>query len=281
MTYNLLYMGSPDFAVAPLKALIEHPKFNVVAVLTKPDKPEGRGQKLRPTPVKKLALENEIEVIQPKSLKKIILEGGNLSGSDSADQLMSLGKIHASIVVAYGKIIPKSLIDYPEFGAINIHPSLLPRWRGAAPIQHALFAGDEKTGTCIMQLDEGLDTGPVYSKKDCPISPEDDFGSLHDKLSIVSTELLVDSLPKIFSGELAASKQDEAGVTYAEKWDVEDQTINWSESAKITNRRVRTCTANKGARAQLNGEIVKIHKATEVENPELSQRLGWSGGGIE
>ena len=270
MTRRLLYLGSPEFAVPPLKALIESKQFEVIGVLTQPDKPEGRGHKLKPTPVKKLALEQGIKVIEPKSLKKLQLQKDKLSGHELAEEINALGPIDAAIVVAYGKIIPKALIDYPKFGAINIHPSLLPRWRGAAPIQHTLFAGDKKTGSCIMQLDEGLDTGPVFACEEFEVSEEDDLVSLHDKLSTLSTKLLLKTLPKIFSEELRPVAQVEEGATYAEKWDIEDRTTNWNDSAATTARRLQ---ASMVIRTSLDGEYLKIHQAKEVKNQNYPPSL--------
>jgi len=266
--HPVIYLGTPDFAVAPLKKLVEDSRFLVKAVLTQPDKPSGRGQKTLPTPVKIKALELGLPVLQPKTLKKLEFDqdSSKLVGSGLADELNSLGNIKAAIVVAYGKIVPDALLSWPEFGAINIHPSLLPSWRGAAPIQHTVFAGDEETGTCIMELDSGLDTGPVYAREKCKVEATDTLGSLHDKLCGLSAQLLVETLPSIFDGSLKAQDQPEIELPYAEKWTKEDASLNWKETAETCDRRIRASTPIPGARTMAGEKLIKILSARPVEN---------------
>ncbi len=249
-------MGTPEFACPALGALVNAGEYDIKAVLTQPDKPAGRGNKLTPPPIKLLAEKLGLNVFQPKSLK----------GYQPKIQY------DAFIAVAYGKIIPKELLQSPRCGIINIHPSLLPRWRGAAPIQHALFAGDKVTGTSIMQIDEGLDTGPVYKTVEMPIDDTDDFGSLHDKLKIQGAELLLEILPQILNGNLSPTSQQTSGETYAQKWDKEDLQINWQEHADITLRRIRTCSPHQGARTNLEGNAVKIFKAHDVANQNFPDK---------
>ena len=275
MAKNIIYLGTPEFAVYPLKALAQNSNYSIKAVITQIDKPSGRGHKLTPSPVKVCAEEQGLKVLQPKSLKKLKLiedhANKKLSGSPLAEQINELGEIDAAIVVAYGNIIPRALFDYPEFGAINIHPSLLPRWRGAAPIQRAVFSGDKISGTSIMQIDEGLDSGGVFSSKELELSQDETSGSLHDKLALLSTDLLLETLPKILSGELKAKPQTEDGLTYAEKWGSEEQTIDWNEPAQVTERRIRACSPRPGAKTSLNGEPIKIFEAKIVGNQNYKQ----------
>lgn len=250
MKPRIVFMGTPEFAVPTLHALVETSAYEIVAVVTQPDKPANRGQELTPPPVKVTAEKLGLSVWQPASLKKTPLETGPLD---------------ALVVVAYGKILPDSLLQQPRVGAINIHPSLLPRWRGAAPIQYALFSGDKKTGVAIMQIDEGMDTGPVYVVEEEEIRDSDDFGTLHDRLAQISARLMVKTLPAILSGACVAQPQAAEGSTYADKWDKDDQSIKWDEAAAVTLRRIRTCAPHLGARAEFGSEAVKVFRAHEVK----------------
>ncbi len=272
---NIVFFGTPDFAVSTLAALVESGRYEISAVVTQTDKPAGRGQKLTPSPVKRYARERSIPVFEPNSLKSISAEmnGGltpHLKGSSEITDLIdflnvSAQTLKAFIVVAYGKIIPSSLIHLPKNGTINIHASLLPRWRGAAPIQHAIFAGDKKTGVSIMQIDEGLDTGAIYAGKEVDIAENEDYGSLATRLAKVGADLLLETLPLILSEELKPVAQSNTDVMYADKWEKEDIQLDWSDPAETTIRRIRASSPEPGARTTLDGELVKIFGA-HIEN---------------
>lgn len=273
---NIVFMGTPQFSVPTLEALVNDARYNVVAVVTQPDKPSGRGQKLTPSPVKVFAKEHEIPVFQPKSIKSITREdapaetGTKLIAATPSQQrlvehLNKLYNLTAIIVVAYGKLVPRSIIDCACFGVINVHASLLPRWRGAAPIQYAIFSGDEKSGVSIMQIDEGLDTGPVFSMSEVILDKSETTGSLHDKLSHLGAQALASCLPSILDGSLVAKPQPSSGVKHAAKWEKDDIKIKWKESGELISRRVRACAPFPGARTTLAGESVKIYEV-EIDN---------------
>lgn len=266
-TARILYFGTPAFGVPPLEALINDPLFEVRAVVTQPDRPSGRGQKLSPSPVKEAALKHSIPVLQPQSLKGLQLSNGQLTGEKSSASLAGFASdIDGIVVVAYGKIIPKCLLEYTPCGVINIHPSLLPRWRGAAPIQRSLFTGDKVTGISLMRLEEGLDTGPVFSQIETEILPSDTLGTLSDRLAQQSAQLLVEELPAILDGRLKPQPQGEEGVTYAEKWEKSDCEIQWTESAEVSWRRVRTCAPLIGAKTNFKKQLLKVFSAEMVNH---------------
>ena len=217
---KIIFAGTPDFSVPPLQALIDSP-HEVVAVYTQPDRPAGRGRKLTPSPVKARALEHGIEVLQPEKLK-------------SPEDQQALIDLNADlmVVVAYGIILPEAVLNAPRLGCINIHASLLPRWRGAAPIQRAILAGDKETGITIMQMDIGLDTGDMLLKKVCPIKDDDTGSRLHDRLSILGAEALMQALPGITQKTLQAEKQDDSLANYAAKLHKSEALIDWSKPAR-------------------------------------------------
>ncbi len=225
---RIVYAGTPEFAVPPLQYLIAD-GITPLAVLTQPDRPSGRGRKLQASPVKLAALAANIPVHQPKSLKDL-----------PAFELLSGLKPDLIIVAAYGLILPESVLSLPVLGCWNIHASLLPRWRGAAPIQRAIEAGDRKTGVCIMHMDEGLDTGPVLHRCSVALDGTETGGSLHDRLAIVGAETLLDCIHALQRGSLAAAvKQPAEGVTYARKLAKDEALIEWSEPAAVLERKVR------------------------------------------
>lgn len=224
---RIIYAGTPDFAVPPLKALLDS-EHEVVAVYTQPDRPAGRGKKLTASPVKQAALEAEIPVLQPVNFK----------AEEDRQELAALDA-DLMVVAAYGLILPKTILDAPRLGCINIHASLLPRWRGAAPIQRAIETGDEETGITIMQMAEGLDTGDMLLKLATPISEQDNGGLLHDRLSEMGAEALMQALPSIESGNVEPEVQDESLVTYAHKLQKAEANIDWTDSAERISRRVR------------------------------------------
>jgi len=252
---RILYAGTPEFALPPLQTLIDE-GCDIVAVLTQPDRPAGRGKQLRASPVKHLALENGLEVLQPESLKdpewhKIL--------ADLQPDLI--------VVVAYGLMIPGWLLDLPEFGCWNIHASLLPRWRGAAPIQRAIEAGDEHSGVCIMQMEVTLDTGPVYRCLTTPISVLDTAGCLHDRLAVLGAKALGDCIEMLNKGELPqATVQDETRTVYASKLSKPEAELDWNEAAAVLQRKVRAFNPWPVAWCELGGQRLRIWKAELVDS---------------
>ena len=224
---KIIFAGTPDFAASALSALIES-EHDVVAVYTQPDRPAGRGRKLRASPVKELALKHDIPVLQPEKLKDA--ETHDVLRSFNADVM---------IVAAYGLILPQAVLDIPRLGCLNIHASLLPRWRGAAPIQRAIAAGDKESGITIMQMDAGLDTGDILLLSHCPINDNDNGGDLHDRLAEMGASSILEALKDIESGNTKPIKQDDALATYAHKLDKKEAIINWKDSAENIERLIR------------------------------------------
>jgi methionyl-tRNA formyltransferase len=229
------------------------PGVRIGAVITQPDKPSGRGGEVRPPPVKSAALELGIPVFQPKSLRKEF--------SSLKSQLLELGPFDVGVVIAFGQILPLDVLTFPANGCINIHASLLPRWRGAAPIQRAIEAGDQKTGVCLMRMDEGLDTGAVFSSTEISISDDDTAQSLHDALASAGASLLVRDLSAISKGSLVATPQPEDGVTYAAKVTSEECRIDWSLPAKRIKRAIQAFAPHPGAFTTWHGKRLKVFKA--------------------
>jgi len=254
---RLAFMGTPDFAVPALGALIGA-GHDVAVVYTQPPRAAGRGQKLHPSPVHAAALERGIPVRTPTSLK----------AAAEAAAFAALG-LDAAVVVAYGLLLPKAVLAAPRLGCLNIHASLLPRWRGAAPIQRALMAGDAETGVTIMQMDAGLDTGPMLLQERVPIAPDDDAGSLHDTLASLGARLILRALDGLASGALTAQPQPSAGVTYAAKLTRDDERLDWRRSAEDLVRRVRALSPRPGAWFALAGERLKVLAADSI--PETSE----------
>ncbi len=246
---KLIFAGTPEFAAQALGAIVEA-GHEVVLVLTQPDRPAGRGMSLQPSPVKKLALEKGIEVFQPLSLKD----------AEAQAKIAAFGA-EVMVVAAYGLILPQVVLDMPRFGCINIHASLLPRWRGAAPIQRALLAGDAETGVCIMQMEAGLDTGPVLLRGAFPIAVDDTTASLHDRLAALGAKLVVEALGKL---PLPAETQPETGITYAHKIEKAEAVIDWSKPAAELDRHIRAFNPFPGAQAQFGGQTVKLWRAVPV-----------------
>lgn len=244
---RLIFMGSPSFALPTLAALIDA-EHDIVCIYSQPPKPAGRGQALRPTPVHSLALEHGIEVRTPASLK-----------SDEQKAAFAALNADAAIVVAYGLILPQAVLDATKLGCFNLHGSLLPRWRGAAPMQRAIQAGDAVTGIQVMAMEAGLDTGGVYASVETPISAADTTGTLHDRLSELGAALMVENLPRIADGSLACMPQSQEGVTYAAKIDRAETRIDWTKPAHEIDRAVRAfaplpgawCLLPDGARAKI------------------------------
>lgn len=249
---KVVFMGTPDFAVPALKALIEH--HEVIGVVTQPDRPAGRGGKVRMSPIKTVALEHAIPVFQPLKIRK-------------AEAIEELKKWNADVyvVAAFGQILPQALLDIPAHGSINVHGSLLPRWRGAAPIHASIRAGDAETGVTIMLMDAGLDTGPMMTKRIIPIEADETGQSLHDKMSEIGADLLIETMPGYLNGDIQPEAQPEEGITYAPQIKKEEGNINWGEEAVSIERLVRAFTPWPGTFTQWNGKQVKIHAGTVGE----------------
>jgi len=243
---RVVFMGTPDFSLAPLKVLIE--KTNVVLVVTKPDAIVGRKKVLTPSPVKELAIENNIPVITPESIKK-----DYQSVIDAKPDLI--------VTCAYGKIIPKVLIDYPKYGCVNIHASILPKYRGAAPIQWALINGEEETGITLMYMDEFMDTGDIIDVSRYKIQDEDDIGTLHDKLSILGSELLDKNLENLISLNVKRIKQNDEEATYAKMIEREMEELNFQDNGKNIINKIRAFSPWPLTKTIIFEEEVKIIKA--------------------
>jgi len=254
---RVLFAGTPEFALPPLQALIDG-ACDVVAVLTQPDRPAGRGKQLRASPVKRLALENGLEVLQPETLK----DAGWL------ERLAGL-KPDLIVVVAYGLMVPAQLLDLPRLGCWNVHASLLPRWRGAAPIQRAIEAGDEQTGVCIMQMEVSLDTGPVYHCLATPIGPQDTSGILHDRLAAMGAAALMYCVEKVISGELPPPDvQDDSKAVYAAKLTKAEAQLDWNETAEVLQRKIRAFNPWPVAWCEIGGQRIRIWSAEVLDNGE-------------
>lgn len=252
---KVVFMGTPDFAVPVLKMLIE--SQNVVGVVTQPDRPAGRGKQLRPSPVKLTAQAANIPIYQPKSLR-----------SKAAAQPLRNWQPDIIVVAAFGQILRPHVLDLPPHGCLNIHASLLPRWRGASPIQHAILAGDAATGICLMKMDVGLDTGPVFACESTPISPTETAASLHDRLAAMGGTLLATHLDDIVAGRLTPSPQDDDLSTYAPMISKEDGRLDWQQTSSEIDRRIRAMSPWPGAFTNWQGKLLKI-KGASVANGRL------------
>ena len=251
---KVIFAGTPDFAAAALKA-IAAAGFEIPLVLTQPDRPKGRGMQLAPSPVKQAALELGLRVAQPEKLR------------NNAEALQMLKEVEADVMVvaAYGLILPQDVLDTPKHGCLNIHASLLPRWRGAAPIQRAIEAGDAETGVCIVQIDIGLDTGDVVSVHRYTIQLTDTANEVHDALMNLGAEAIVADLQQLKAeGRLKSVKQPEKGVTYAQKLSKEEARIDWNESAAVIERKIRAFNPVPAAWVEYQGKPMKIWRAEVV-----------------
>ena len=250
---NIIFAGTPDFAANHLQALITA-DFNVVAVYSQPDRPAGRGKKLTASAVKEVALANDIAVYQPENFKQ----------AESVEQLAALNA-DLMIVVAYGLILPNSVLTTPRLGCLNVHGSLLPRWRGAAPFQRAIWAGDKETGVTIMQMDEGLDTGDMLKKVSCPIDTDETSASLYAKVAKQAPAVLIETIKQLQAGQLTAQKQDEGAATYAKKLSKAEALINWNDQAEFIDRCIRAFNPWPISYFEWAGQVIKVHKASLVD----------------
>lgn len=255
MSLRIVFAGTPGFAVPCLRAAAA--RGEVVGVYTQPDRPAGRGRQLAPSPVKLEALARQLPVFQP----------GNFKSPEAREQLRAL-RPDLMVVVAYGLILPQAVLDIPRLGCWNVHASLLPRWRGAAPIQRAIEAGDDVSGVCLMQMEKGLDTGPVLLSLATPVSDTDTGGSLHDRLAALGAEVLADGLKLVRAGlRPTPQPQPAEGVTYAHKLDKAEARLDWRQPAAVLARKVRAYNPWPVAEAELAGERLRIHAAEPLAAP--------------
>jgi methionyl-tRNA formyltransferase len=243
---KIVFMGTPEFAIPTLKALIAH--HDVLGVVTQPDRPAGRSGEIRQPPVKKLALVDAIPVLQPAKIRK-----------PEAIEELKRWRPDVFIVAAFGQILPQEVLDIPSHGSINVHASLLPRWRGAAPIHAAIRAGDDKAGVTIMKMDAGLDTGPMLSSGSLKILSDDTAQSLHDKLAQLGADLIINTLPGYLSGSIEPQPQPEEGITYAPQIKKDEGEIDWTQSAVSIERLVRAFMPWPGTFTYWNTRQLKIH----------------------
>ena len=250
---NIMFMGTPEISATCLKRLIDD-GHGISVVITREDKPRGRGNVMTPTPVKTLALENGIPVHTPATLR-----------DEAFAELLDTYKPDIIVVVAYGKILPLNVIEYPKHGCINLHVSLLPKYRGAAPMQRAIMEGETETGVTVMYMAEGLDTGDIISVEKFLILPEDDFEAIHDRSAEVGGKLLSETIENIYNGTATRTKQDDSLACYAKKVEKEDCKIDFNLSAKRLDHLIRGVTPIPGAFAYHNGKMLKINKAFPID----------------
>ncbi len=249
---KIIFAGTPIFAEKALDALLNK-KYDVITVLTQPDRPSGRGMQLKQSPVKELANRYGLEVLQPATLK-------------TAEIQKQLSEFNADVIIvaAYGLILPEAILKIPRLGCLNIHASLLPRWRGAAPIQRAIQAGDQETGITIMQMDAGLDTGDMLLKRTCKIEEKETAETLHDKLATIGAEAVIEVLDQLERGKINPIKQDNKNATYAAKLTKEESQINWNLPATEIERNIRSYNPFPGASTKINDTQIKIWKANAI-----------------
>lgn len=259
---KIVFMGTPDFSVPCLNALIEN-GHEVVLVVTQADKPKGRGHKLTPPPVKECAVKHGIPVYQPASMK-----------SDEVFEVLKEANADIFIVVAYGKILPGRILNLPPYGCVNVHASLLPKYRGAAPIQWSIINGETKTGVTTMQMDEGLDTGDMLMKIEVPIAPDETGEALHDKLSLAGKDVLIKTLTALQAGTLQPQKQNDAESCYASMIDKQLAKIDFSKSADEICCLIRAMNSYPYAQTFYEGKLLKIVKATPVKSNNLTSKNG-------
>ena len=262
MSIRVVFMGSPDFALPSLRALVD--RYNVVGVVTQPDRASGRGRELKAPPVKLLAQDLNIPVMQPQKLRE-----------PEAMQQLQAWNPDLIVVAAFGQILRKDVLDLPKYGCVNVHASLLPRWRGAAPINASVLAGDEETGVTIMKMDVGLDTGPMLSMEKIRIKPDDTAGSLFEALSTLGAKLLIETLPGYINGTVLPQPQPEEGATYAPMLKKEDGRLDFNQPAVELERRIRAMNPWPGAWFEWNGNILKVSRGavSEAKGKEVGSRL--------
>ena len=287
---KIVFAGTPEFAAQAMRA-IHNAGHEIVLALTQPDRRAGRGMHLQASPVKEFAIEKHIPVLQPETLKSNHADAAKKMQAEEALQLLSELEFDAMVVVAYGLILPQEILDITQrpgrYGSFNIHASLLPRWRGAAPIQRAIEAGDSKTGVCIMQMDAGLDTGDTVLIDDLEISPEETSASLHDRLSVLGAKLIVEVLKILQDGsQLIRTPQPSSGITYAEKILKNEAEIDWGLSANQIDCQIRAFNPFPGAVSTLAGNVIKFwssripKKNVCIDTGSIGEVLGFSENGV-
>ena len=250
---RVIFAGTPDFAATHLQAILDDDRYQLVAIYTQPDRPAGRGKKITQSPVKKLALANDIQLEQPASLTDI-----------KTQETIARLEADVLIVVAYGLILPQAVLDIPRLGCINVHGSILPKWRGAAPIQRAIEAGDRESGVTVMQMDVGLDTGPMLTISRCTIDDKETSASLYPKLAVLGAQALINTLEKMRSGTAVGIAQDSTQSSYADKIAKHESLIDWSASVTEIERRIRAFNPFPAAYSLVNGQRIKIWLASAV-----------------
>jgi methionyl-tRNA formyltransferase len=245
---KILFFGTPEFSLAPLEACFS--LGEILAVVTQPDKPFGRGRAIRPSPIKQWALQHQLRILQPSRLREA-----------SAVQALQAFEADVAVVAAYGQLLPKNILEMPRMGCVNVHASLLPRWRGAAPIARAIAAGDEETGVCLMQMEEGLDTGPVFARSVVRISAQDTGETLHHRLSLEGARLLLAHLPAIVEGSLLPIPQPEEGVVLAPRLQKAEGELDFRQPAPVLERRIRAFWPWPGSHTWLRGQRLIILEA--------------------
>lgn len=252
---RVIFAGTPDFAARHLEALIESSEFDVVAAYTQPDRPAGRGKKLQPSAVKQTAVRHGIPVEQPENFK-----------TESTRVVLNDYQADVMVVVAYGLLLPQAVLDIPKLGCINVHGSILPKWRGAAPIQRAIWAGDQETGITIMQMEAGLDTGPMLRVDKIAIEPHDTSASLYEKLAELGPQALLHTLHDLQAGNIQPEQQDDSFATYAKKLSKEEAKIDWTLPANVIERHLRAFTPWPGSEFWVQGERIKVLNASVAES---------------
>ena len=287
---KIVFAGTPEFAAQAMRAIYDA-GHEIVLALTQPDRRAGRGMHLQASPVKEFALQNNIPVLQPETLRRNSIDPQKQAQAQTAFEHLSSLEFDAMVVVAYGLILPQEILDISEragrHGSFNIHASLLPRWRGAAPIQRSIEAGDAKTGVCIMQMDAGLDTGDTVLVADLEIAPDENSASLHNRLAQLGSKTIVDVLNDLQQGKsLVRVPQANTGITYAEKILKSEAEIDWSLSAKEIDQRIRAFNPFPGASSNLNGQVIKFWNSRVADAKAIStsgnpgDALGFSHDGV-
>ena len=260
---KIVFMGSPDFAVPTLRALAQH--YEIAGVVTQPDRPSGRGRELKTPPVKSLVMDLGLPIIQPEKLRE-----------PAAMEQLRLWSPDLIVVAAFGQILRPDVLSLPSHGCVNVHGSILPRWRGAAPIQAAILNGDSETGITIMQMDKGVDTGAMLFQRVIKIEDDDTSGTLFEKLSVLGADLLIETLPRYLSGELQPQAQDESKATYAPMLKKEDGLLDFTHPAEELARRVRAFNPWPSAFFEWNGGMLKVHRAhAEAGNESAGKKMIW------
>jgi len=265
--WRIIFFGTPSFAIATLRHLLQGPD-EVIAVVTQPDREKGRGRKVIPSPVKELSLQHGLTLLQPEKVREEAFQ----------EKIKSL-QPELFVVVAYGQILPKSLLQIPEHGAVNVHASLLPKYRGAAPIPWAILKGEKVTGVTTMMMDEGMDTGDILLQTEIPIGEEETSETLHDRLALSGAQLLLETVKEIKAGNVHPISQDHSKATHAPPLKKEDGRIDWSKEGKEINRQVRALNPWPGAFTEWNGQLLKIYRGEVREKRSVGKAgvVAWVG----